>query len=360
MSAPVLDPPLAVAYRAFLDDVQETLQRIRLENSASQLALAGGGRPLDASAVHEILSERLRAAMHSAQLAGADIAAPSFKQSQYLMALTADGQLSVQEWQGRTAWKKKGLVKDFAVPDGIDPEPLRQADALLAQEIPDTSLAQVLLLTLAAGYPEAPSTHQRNDARARLFRLLSDRMPDLADEPEELFEDAYRHRFQRGPTGTLPSPRRWLVASAIAAALLLIGSYVIWNQTTSDLEGHVDEILLQLSPAQDDFCEQLADVGNRWTVLVDDSGTLNAAQINQRLDVLLPTTQQLAQQLQELAEVRSSRRLGDTAEAQDIQALNAYLADLATKPTNDDAARSLVRTTRDLYDRIRNNYCVPD
>ncbi len=241
MTSPDLDTFLPAAFRAFLYDTRRVEGEIR-----RLLARAAEGedvrRPPD-DEIRRQLADLLARQQTDAQAQGRDPAAATFQQGQHLMAAVADAILQAFEWWGRQAWLKEPLARDFPPPDGVAPEIPEQVAELAAAEDPDPELAQLYLLALATGARLGDAGFDTASHRRRLFTLLGDRFPELANEPPRAFPEAYRRRQRRGPAALLPPVRTWLAAALVVGGLLLLVSAPLWLEVTAAARQAVTQIL---------------------------------------------------------------------------------------------------------------------
>jgi type VI protein secretion system component VasF len=231
-----LDSALPVSFRAFLHEVGEIEREIRATQAAARADL----RPPPADELRQRLRNLLAEQDAAAQSQGRDPKSAPFQQGRHLMATIADATFQGFDWWGRDAWLEKPLAADYPLPDGVPEEIPAQIDQLLAAEHPDPELAQIYLLALATGaFPELETASYRR----RLFAALCEPLPELANEADRLFPEAYRRRQRRGPASLLPPVRRWATAVLIAGAVLLALSAPLWLRATAAARQAVEQIL---------------------------------------------------------------------------------------------------------------------
>lgn len=271
MAAPALDAFLPAALRGFLFQIRSLERQIRGRLSPDGLSpdvlsrdglsrdglsrdvlspdgltrdVAASSRPTPAAEYRRRLAEHLEAHSADALARGRDPQSLPFQQAQHLMATLADATFQAFDWWGRKTWLEQPLASDFPPPAGVDEELSQQVDQLLASDRPDAELAQFYLLALASG---AFSELDTADTRRRLLAALGEPFPELLEEPERVFPDAYRRRQRRGPAALLPAVRVWLVAVLALGVVLLAVSAPLWLDATAAARQAVQQIL---SPQQ--------------------------------------------------------------------------------------------------------------
>lgn len=231
-----LDSVLPVSFRAYLHQVGEIERQIRSVQAAARPDL----RPPPADEFRQRLRDLFAEQDAAAQSQGRDPKSATFQEARQLMATIADATFQRFDWWGRDAWLEKPLAAEYPLPDGVPEEIPARIDQLLAADHPDPELTQIYLLALATGaFPEI----EAESYRRRLFAALCEPFPELANEADRLFPEAYRRRRRRGPAALLPPVRRWATAVLVTAVVLLALSAPLWLRATAAARQAVEQIL---------------------------------------------------------------------------------------------------------------------
>jgi len=243
MSADESVPFLTHELRIFLG----LLDSIRRQIQSRQTVGAGpGDLPRDPGAIRDRLAAQLRRQVADAQREAYNSKSEVFQHTQYLMARLADVTLNGFDWWGRGHLRR--LTDDFPPPDGLATDVVVQIDQLLAEEIPSVELAEIYVLTLAAGLEPARDDPKRQrqieQRRQKLFGLIAQRRPELtvAQDPL-LFPEAYTITADRGPVHYLPQVGGWAVALGVALAALFVLSIVFYREATRPLAETLQDTL---------------------------------------------------------------------------------------------------------------------
>jgi len=215
------------------------LDTVRRQIQARQVIGAGpGDLPRDPNAIRDRLAVQLQKQVTDAQREAYDSKSVTFQHAQYLMARLADVTLNGFDWWGRGHMRR--LTDDFPPPDGTAVDVVVQIDQLLAAEFPSVELAEIYILTLAAGLEPARDDPKRQrqleQRRQKLFTLVAQQRPELTlPQDPLLFPDAYSVTADRRPVTYFPQLSGWAVALAVVAAVLFVASAFIYREATAQL-----------------------------------------------------------------------------------------------------------------------------
>ncbi|HEY2738911.1 MAG TPA: DotU family type IV/VI secretion system protein [Thermoanaerobaculia bacterium] len=243
MSADESIPFLTHELRIFLGQLDSIRRQIE---SRQRVGTGPGDLPRDPNAIRDRLAAQLRRQVADAQRDAYDSKSETFQHAQYLMARLADVTLNGFDWWGRGHMRR--LTDDFPPPDGLATDVVVQIDQLLAEEMPSVELAEIYILTLAAGLEPARDDPKRQrqieQRRQKLFTLVAQRRPELtvAQDPL-LFPEAYAMTPDRGPVAYLPQVGGWAVALGIVLAALFVLSIVFYNEATRPLADTLKDTL---------------------------------------------------------------------------------------------------------------------
>lgn len=236
--------------------VRELLSRLhdvvgRIRNRLTQADAALDAEPPTPPKVFRAeLAGWLDKQVAAARRRGLDPGSEIFLKTRAIAAEIADQKLESFTWWGRDAWSTDRLAKTYAAPEETV-DLLAEARTALAETAgvePDQDAAaeavarlEVLLLTLAAGFPIEQSGEERI-CSSNEIRRLSERLAELAPPPSSstrLFPDAEPRRRRAGPLDHLPGVRRWFAVAAILLGLYLFFSMSIWGEATAPVDALV-------------------------------------------------------------------------------------------------------------------------
>ena len=228
-------PFLTDELRIFLGQLDSIRRQIQ---SRQTVGSGPGDLPRDPNAIRDRLAALLRRQVADAQREAYDSKSETFQHAQYLMARLADVTLNSFDWWGRGHLRR--LTDDFPPPDGLATDVVVQIDQLLADDIPSVELAEIYILTLAAGLEPTRDDPKRQrqieQRRQKLFVLVAQRRPELAVAQDPLlFPEAYTITPERGPVSYLPNVSGWAVALGIVVTALFLLSIFFYREATSSL-----------------------------------------------------------------------------------------------------------------------------
>lgn len=235
-------PFLTRELRVFLRHLDRTRRQIEQYLSGAPGAT---DLPSDPLVIRERLATLLERQVDAAHREGVDSKAERFQLAQWVMARLADVTLTSFAWWGRGA--ARPLTEDFPLPDGMPVDVVKQVEEVLDTDPPDSELAELYLLALAAGLEPTNDPRRREELEAARRELLTKvviHRPELmAGPPSILFPDAYRRSQTRGPAGFLPPLRRWVVALVLVMAGMFAASALVYEWATQGVTQTLQTIL---------------------------------------------------------------------------------------------------------------------
>ncbi|HJX29989.1 MAG TPA: DotU family type IV/VI secretion system protein [Thermoanaerobaculia bacterium] len=242
MSTETSIPFLTRELRVFLRHLDRTRRQIEQYLSGTPGAT---DLPNDPLVIRERLAALLDKQVDAAHRENVDTKAERFHLAQWVMARLADVTLDSFAWWGRRATRP--LTDDFPLPDGMPVDVVKQVDEILDTDPPDSELAELYLLVLAAGLEPATDARRREElAAARrelLTRVVIHRPELMAGPPSVVFPDAYRRNQTRGKPGFLPPLRPWVVALVLVMIGMFAASALVYQWATRSVTRTLDTIL---------------------------------------------------------------------------------------------------------------------
>lgn len=242
MSTETSIPFLTRELRAFLRHLDRTRRQIEQYLSGTPGAT---DLPNDPLVIRERLAALLDKQVDAAHRENVDTKAERFHLAQWVMARLADVTLDSFAWWGRRATRP--LTDDFPLPDGMPVDVVKQVDEVLDTDPPDSELAELYLLALAAGLEPASDARRREELEAArrelLTRVVIHRPELMAGPPSVVFPDAYRRSQTRGKPGFLPPLRPWVVALVIVMIGMFAASALVYQWATQSVTRTLDTIL---------------------------------------------------------------------------------------------------------------------
>lgn len=194
--------------------------------------------------LYEILETQ---ALSSMQMGG-EFAVGYYREAQYVMAALADEIFLNLPWKGVHYWKDNLLESRlFGTHDAGD-KFFGNLDKFLQVRDPlRADVAEVYLLALGLGflgkYRGKVDQKQLDLYRQQLYVFINHHEPRLFKGGERLFPDAYAHTLEEGRPRKFDDVRFWSGAIASVFGVLLLISFIAWQQLTSGVEDTVDQIL---------------------------------------------------------------------------------------------------------------------
>jgi hypothetical protein len=242
MSTETSIPFLTRELRVFLRHLDRTRRQIEAYLSG---APGTTDLPNDPLVIRERLAALLDKQVDAAHREGVDSKAERFHLAQWVMARLADVTLDSFAWWGRRA--ARPLTDDFPLPDGMPVDVVKQVEEVLDTDPPDSELAELYLLALAAGLEPAGDARRREEIEASrrelLTRVVIHRPELMAGPPSVVFPDAYRRSQTRGTPGILPPLRHWVIALIVVMIGMFAASAMVYEWATHGVTQTLETIL---------------------------------------------------------------------------------------------------------------------
>lgn len=189
-----------------------------------------------------------RQALIAAQKGG-EFAVSYYKEAQYIMAaLTDELFLNLPGFTGKQYWSENLLESRlYGTHEAGDLFFKKLDDFLEKRDAVRRDIAEVYLLALGVGFKGKfrgmPDQRQLDYYRRELYIFINHEEPRLYQGEDRLFPQAYSHTLVEGQAKRFQDVRFWTGAFASIFGILLLMSFVIWQNATADVEGMADEII---------------------------------------------------------------------------------------------------------------------
>lgn len=207
--------------------------------------------------------------MYEVNLSASAISFDSSNELVYIMAAFADETfICLVDWPGKDYWRDHLMELRLFHSQIAGQEIFRRIDRLLARrDFVVDELAAIYLMVLALGFK---GQHLRNPELVEVYReKLFDRLlmtnPDLRQDSQRLFPDAYRHTIVDGSPVRLPEPRTWWLAVAGIVTAWLVLSTIAWIALTHSTQQTLAVTMNSLNRVTSEQLE--ATVSDKWSSL---------------------------------------------------------------------------------------------
>ena len=187
-----------------------------------------------------------RQALLAAQKGG-EFAVTYYREAQFVMAALADELFLTKQWSGKLYWKENLLeTRLFGTHDAGDVFFTRLDDFLEKRDALRRDVAEVYLLALGLGFKgkfrDMPDQRQLDFYRHELYIFINHSEPRLYQGQEHLFANAYSHTLTDGKAKQFQDVRFWTGAIASLFSVLLLISFILWNNLTGEVEAVAENI----------------------------------------------------------------------------------------------------------------------
>lgn len=242
---------------ASTDDVANTAASwVTVAENTTALSLVDGNKrspasmmdaqsqPSDSFRVSTMVWHRLVALFQRQAVAawrqGGSYGAEFYKDAQYVMVALADEIFLHMDWEGQAAWVSNLLESRIFRTHAAGQVFYEKLDRLLREQNPlERDLAAVYLMALSLGFKG--KYYGRNDRgqlaryRRQLFAFIYGREPDLDDESQHVFAEAYYHNVREESQRKLADPRKWIALLCFVIIIYTAATQLIWIQFTQEL-----------------------------------------------------------------------------------------------------------------------------
>ncbi len=241
-TAALNDNPFEAGFRAFYEELQQTLRR-PLE-----------GSPEDPAAIDQHVRQVQRHLQSFLELQDMQsmrseyrVAAPLVDQVRYLKTALADEVLLSRDWPGRALWQKYLLEAALFRTSVAGDKVLDDIEKMLSEREPALRpLAQLQLFTLALGFQgrlrgNSDLKHLR-ELRQELYQFVYQRRASTEDSPHRLSPQAYANTLSHLAPRRQRRLSRWVLFWWIGMVALVMLSELVWLGTTWPLRQALDRV----------------------------------------------------------------------------------------------------------------------
>lgn len=188
-----------------------------------------------------------RQALIAAQKGG-EFAVTYYRETQYVMAALADELFLNRSWPGKFYWMENLLeTRLFGSYDSGDLFFEKLNNFLEKRDPMRRDVAEVYLLALGLGfkgrYRDMPDERQLDHYRHELYVFINHQEPRLYEGEDRLFPQAYAHTLDGGKASRFQDVKFWTSTFVVVIIILLLSSFLVWNNTTSELNNVTETIL---------------------------------------------------------------------------------------------------------------------
>ncbi len=216
----------------------------------------GSGAKIDTSSINQIVNDLINALEERGKdfsTVGGQYGSKLYQRVIYVFAAFADEMMLSEPWNGREQWRKNPLEVRLFGSQSSGEELFHDIDdELAAYEFGRQDLAKVYLMALNLGFQGrfrgTSSGDQIDRYKNKLFKLIYDRDASEKEAGKTFLGSVYRHNQTGGAPRLMPYLRPWLISLAVIAGLYIIGSHLIWDASTANLDLQIRDLTKQLSP----------------------------------------------------------------------------------------------------------------